>query len=137
MKNAVKLLDFEGKSVLDSRDVAKMIGKRHDNLVRDIDKYVKDINDSKESSKLSSPQSFFIPSTYVSKQNKSIRNYLLTKQGCEFVANKMTGTKGNQFTAQYVSLFNQMETHIKAEQPRYYIPQTYPEALRLAAKQAE
>lgn len=133
MKNAVKLLDFEGKSVLDSRDVAKMVAKRHTDLLRSIDVYVKDIEPN---AKLRSAD-FFIHSTYLDKNNQARRNYLLTKQGCEFVANKMTGTKGNQFTAQYVSLFNQMETHIKAEQPQYYIPQTYPEALRLAAKQAE
>lgn len=133
MKNAVKLLDFEGKSVLDSRDVAKMVAKRHTDLLRSIDTYV---NDIKPNAKLRSAD-FFIHSTYLDKNNQARRNYLLTKQGCEFVANKMTGTKGNQFTAEYVSLFNQMETHIKAEQPRYYVPQTYPEALRLAAKQAE
>lgn len=137
----MKLLDFKGQSVIDSRDVAEMIGKKHKNLVRDIDKYVSDIEEGSDLSRPQkekiSAQDFFIPSTYISKQNKSIRNFLLTKQGCEFVANKMTGAKGNQFTAEYVGLFNQMETHIKAEQPRYYVPQTYPEALRLAAKQAE
>lgn len=132
-ESKMKLLDFEGQSVIDSRDVAEMTGKEHNHLMRDIRSYV---NDFEDSPKLD-PRQFFIPSTYTSKQGKVLPNYLLTKQGCEFVANKMTGAKGNQFTAEYVSLFNQMETHIKAEQPQYYIPQTYPEALRLAAKQAE
>ncbi|MGJ3922192.1 phage regulatory protein [Limosilactobacillus fermentum] len=35
---------------------------------------------------------------------------MLTKQGCEFVANKMTGRKGTIFTATYVSLFNEYES---------------------------
>ncbi|MCT7833002.1 MAG: phage regulatory protein/antirepressor Ant [Lactobacillus crispatus] len=128
----MKLLDFEGQSVLDSRDVAKMIGKEHKNLMRDIRTYIKDIE---ESSNLSSRQ-FFIPSTYTSKQGKVLPNYLLTKQGCEFVANKMTGKKGNQFTAQYVSLFNQMKQQIEIPS-KFNIPKTLPEALRLAADQAE
>lgn len=132
-ESKMKLLDFEGQSVIDSRDVAEMTGKEHNHLMRDIRSYV---NDFEDSPKLD-PRQFFIPSTYTSKQGKVLPNYLLTKQGCEFVANKMTGAKGNQFTAEYVSLFNQMETHIKAEQHRYYVPRTYPEALRLAAKQAE
>ena len=34
---------------------------------------------------------------------------MLTKQGCEFVANKLTGRKGTIFTATYVSLFNEYE----------------------------
>lgn len=46
----MELLNFEGQDVLDSRDVAKMIGKEHKNLMRDIRTYTKDIE---ESSKLS------------------------------------------------------------------------------------
>lgn len=44
----IQLFNFNGQEVLDSRDVANMIGKRHYNLVRDIDTYISDINgDSK------------------------------------------------------------------------------------------
>lgn len=138
MKNRIHLFSFEGQSVLDSRDVAGMVGKRHGNLVRDIDKYVGDIN---QNSKLSSDQ-FFIPSTYQSGTGKNYKCYLLTKQGCEFVANKMTGKKGNQFTAQYVSLFNRMKTTLSQpelimEQLRkeWDIPTTLGGALQLAANQ--
>lgn len=91
--------------VIDSRDVAKMIGKTHKNLMRDIRSY---INDLEESSKLS-PRQFFIEASYISAQNKELPCYLLTKQGCEFVANKLTGRKGTIFTATYVSLFNEYE----------------------------
>lgn len=129
----MELLDFEGQSVLDSRDVAEMIGKTHAHLTRDIAGYIKDIATNPNLDSLK----FFVPSTYSDKKGEVRKCYLLTKQGCEFVANKMTGKKGNQFTAEYVSLFNQMEEHIKKEEPEYYIPKTYPEALRLAAKQAE
>ena len=30
------------QNVMDSRDVAKMIGKKHYNLIRDIDRYIND-----------------------------------------------------------------------------------------------
>ncbi len=128
----MELLDFEGQSVLDSRDVAEMISKDHKHLMRDIRSYTKDLKDSPKLD----PHQFFIPSTYTSKQGKVLPNYLLTKQGCEFVANKMTGKKGNQFTAQYVSLFNQMKQQIEIPS-KFNIPKTLPEALRLAADQAE
>lgn len=88
-----KIIKYAGESkqqVIDSRDVAKMIGKTHKNLMRDIRSY---INDLEEGSKLS-PRQFFIESSYVSSQNKELPCYLLTKQGCEFVANKLTGRKG-------------------------------------------
>lgn len=108
--NQPQLFDFHGQPTLDSREVAKMVGKQHKNLMRDIRQYINDIDDS---SKLSSPQ-FFIESTYESRQGKLLPCYLLTKQGCEFVANKMTGKKGNQFTARYVDLFNDYQEEHKA-----------------------
>ena len=46
MDNNLQLFSFEGQSVLDSRNVAEMIGKRHDHLVRDIDRYIEDIEES-------------------------------------------------------------------------------------------
>lgn len=100
-----QLFDFNGQLTLNSREVAKIIDKRHKNLMRDIRQYISDMD---ESSKLSSPQ-FFIESSYESSQGKLLPCYLLTKQGCEFVANKLTGKKGTLFTAQYVSLFNKYQ----------------------------
>ncbi|MBB1100008.1 phage antirepressor KilAC domain-containing protein [Limosilactobacillus sp. WF-MT5-A] len=107
--NEPKLLDFRGEPTLDSREVAKMIGKRHRDLMRDIRRY---INDMDEGAKLRSPK-FFIESNYESSQGKLLPCYLLTKMGCEFVANKMTGRKGTLFTAQYVSLFNEYQASLK------------------------
>lgn len=106
-----QLFNFNGQPTLDSREVAKMIGKRHKNLMRDIRQY---INDLDEGSKLSSPK-FFIESNYESSQGKLLPCYLLTKMGCEFVANKMTGKKGTLFTAQYVSLFNEYQASLKKD----------------------
>lgn len=133
----MKLLNFEGRSVLNSRDVAEMIGKEHKHLMRDIRTYINDMQDSPNLD----PRQFFIESTYTSDQNKILPCYLLTKQGCEFVANKLTGKKGNQFTAQYVSLFNSMKEQISnpVEQAlkSFPIPRTMGEALRLAADEAD
>lgn len=101
-----QLFDFNGQPTLDSREVSKMIDKNHGHLMRDIRGY---INDMEENPKLDSRQ-FFIESSYESSQGKVLPCYLLTKQGCEFVANKLTGKKGTLFTAQYVSLFNKYQT---------------------------
>ena len=126
-----QLFNFNGQPTIDSREVAKMIGKRHRDLIRDIRDYIKVI---KYSAKLRSTD-FFVESTYKASNGKVNPCYLLTKKGCEFVANKMTGKKGTLFTAQYVSLFNSMQVQI--ERPQYQIPQTYGEALQLAADQAK
>lgn len=96
-----------GVFVADSREVAEMIGKRHDHLLADIRKY-SEILDSQDFGS----HEFFIASTYLNAQNKEQPNYLLTKIGCDMVANKMTGEKGVLFTATYVSKFNQMEQQL-------------------------
>lgn len=124
---------YKGQPVIDSREVAKMTGKQHQHLMRDIQKYISDISDPEYSPNLDATK-FFIPSTYKAGNGKINPCYLLTKQGCEFVANKMTGKKGNLFTAKYVSIFNQMQVQVQSQ---FQIPQTYSEALRLAADQQE
>lgn len=108
MINKLQIFNYQGINVTDSRQVAEKVGKEHKNLLRDIQGYAKVIEDS---SKLSR-QDFFIESTYKNSQNKTQPCYLLTKQGCEMVANKMTGEKGILFTAEYVQAFNKMEQYI-------------------------
>ncbi|OPG91297.1 Rha family transcriptional regulator [Chryseobacterium mucoviscidosis] len=118
----LNIVNNQGKLLADSRDIATMIGKRHDNIVRDIETY-KDVLD--ETSDLSS-QDFFIESTYrTGGNNKTYKHFLLTKLGCDMVANKMTGQKGVLFTATYVSRFAEMER--KLAMPN--LPQNYKEAL--------
>ena len=120
--------------VLDSRDVAQMLGKQHKNLLRDIEGYISAIS---ESSDLSfQVKSFFRESSYkVDGNNKTYKCYLLTKMGCEFVANKLTGAKGAQFTAAYVSKFNEMEQRqqVEATIKAFDVPTNLGDALLLAA----
>ena len=99
--------------VLDSREVAEMVGKRHANLIRDIENYIEVMG---KNSKLSS-SNFFIERTYKQAGNgKEVKRYDITKKGCEMVANKLTGEKGILFTAEYVERFNEMEKAIKTPQ---------------------
>ncbi|MGE7112450.1 Rha family transcriptional regulator [Lysinibacillus sp. NPDC047702] len=58
---------------------------------------------------------FFIEHTYKTNQNKELPCYLLTRKGCDMVANKMTGAKGVLFTATYVTRFEEMENQLKSQ----------------------
>ncbi|MBP3037950.1 Rha family transcriptional regulator [Bacillaceae bacterium Marseille-Q3522] len=101
------ILSHDGQLVTDSRDVAEMVGKEHKHLLRDIKGYLEILG--KSNFGLSD---FFIESSYKDAQNKNQPCFLLTKKGCEMVANKMTGEKGVLFTAAYVTKFNEMEKRI-------------------------
>lgn len=100
--------------VVDSRDVAVLVQKRHDHLFRDITGYIKIMEESTE------PQigvsDFFIKSTYKDSTGRTLPCYLLTKKGCDMVANKMTGEKGVLFTAARRVML---------------VTETYPEQLRI------
>lgn len=91
--------------VLDSREVAEMVGKTHAHLCRDIVGYVSVISTNPKLDSLN----FFIERTYKDKKGEARKRYDITKKGCEMVANKLTGEKGILFTAEYVERFNQME----------------------------
>ena len=75
---------------------------------------------------------FFVASSYTSNNNNMYKCYLLTKKGCDMVANKMTGSKGVMFTAMYVDAFHKMDEHIKQNQLN--VPQTPMQALELMFK---
>ena len=109
--NDLQIFNRDGQLYTDSREVAKMIGKDHRHLLRDIDGYVK-VMAEKGKTKIGLSD-FFVKSTYVSTQNKQLPCYLITKKGCEFVANKLTGEKGILFTATYIDAFHEMEDAIK------------------------
>lgn len=52
---------------------------------------------------------YFIESTYKDGSGKENKCYKITKLGCDFLANKFTGEKGNLFTARYVRKFHEMK----------------------------
>lgn len=119
MEKELKVINKNGVLLVDSRDVAEMIGKRHTDLMRSIRNYVEVIS---ENPKLRF-QDFFVESTYkVEGNNKTYDCYLLTRKGCDMVANKMTGEKGILFTAEYVTKFEEMEKTLKEiNSPSYLI----------------
>lgn len=111
--NDLTIFEKDGTLWTDSRDVAAMVDKQHKDLMRDIRGYVDQMEDGGERN--FAPTDFFKPGTYLSEQNKQLPCYLISKKGCEFVANKLTGNKGVLFTAAYVTKFNAME---QREQPK-------------------
>lgn len=132
----------EGKNILviDSREVAEMIGKTHAELLKEIEgrKDSKNVGiiPTLEKGKFHVSE-YFIESSYkTDNNNKSYKCYLVTKMGCELIGNKQQGEKGILFTAKYVEKFNAMEKQLKELQtPK--LPQTYLEALKALVRSEE
>lgn len=175
--NELSIIHKNGVDVIDSREVAEVIGKNHKELLRDIRNFVEILEKATErksalSENLSDPNEsnfglvkkstesnfglseksnerklalvgkndaggfssvdFFIPHTYTDSTGRTLPCYLLTKKGCDMVANKMTGEKGVLFTAAYVTAFEKMRKDLTC-----VLPQDYPSALRALADAEE
>lgn len=107
--NDLKIIKHNNVLMLDSREVAEMVDKQHAHLLRDIKGYI----DFIDPTPILDSADFFVPSTYLDAQNQERPRFLLTRKGCDMVANKMTGEKGVLFTATYVTKFEEMENSLK------------------------
>lgn len=97
---------------IDSREVAQIIGKPHNDLMKSIrryEKHLEELNNQENTQGTFSLTDFFVESSYRDTSGKTNKSYLVTKKGCEFIAHKLTGIKGTKFTATYINRFHEME----------------------------
>lgn len=90
----------KGRDVTTSLIVAEVFGKRHADVLRDIEQ-------------LSCSQDFrernFALSSYVSEQGKSLPMYEITKDGFSFLVMGYTGEKADWFKERFINEFNKRE----------------------------
>ena len=108
----------EKEQTITSLEVAEMVRKRHDHLIRDIKKYIGELNAPNvgevgnfNEGKIPHAD-FFKESSYVDEKGETRPCFNVTKKGCEFIAHKLTGVKGTKFTAGYINRFHDMEGYI-------------------------
>lgn len=119
---------------LDSREVAEIVSKRHTDLLRDLEKYSGYLKESTE--RKIALSEFWQESFYKDITGRTLKCYLITKKGCEFIAHKMTGRKGAIFTATYINRFHEMEELLKKQEnnkeyiakiiDRFFLPELNP-----------
>lgn len=77
-----------------SKEVAEMLGKRHDNLLRAIRKYITQLGEE-------------APKYFSEDQDKGGRLYHITKAGCDFMAGRIIGAQSEVFKAKYAPVFGE------------------------------
>lgn len=102
--NELKIVSLNGQLLTDSRDVANMIGREHKELLRTIRGFIKVLTSASLRS-----FDFFVTHNYVDAKGEYRPCFLLSRKGCDMVANKMAGDRGVLFTAAYVTKFEEME----------------------------
>lgn len=85
-----------------------MVEKQHNELLKDIRRYIKQLNEGEI------PHvEFFKESSYVDEKGQVRPCFDVSRKGCEYIANKLTGVKGAVFTAKFINRFHDMEDYIK------------------------
>lgn len=114
------------QAVTSSLQVAETFDKRHDHIIRDIEKLQKDLPNFGE---------MFLPSNIPDGYGRSRKAYYMNRDGFTLLAMGFTGKKALKFKLKYIEAFNQMENEVK--NGGFKVPSTMAEALRLAADQQE
>ena len=123
MNNLVIMHDRQ--AVTTSLQVAETFGKNHNHVMRDIKNLIE------QSGSPILARQMFAESAYANR-GKQYPMYYMNRDGFTLLAMGFTGKQAMGFKLQYIEAFNSMETQV-----RLGVPQTLPEALRLAADQAE
>lgn len=94
--------------VTSSRNVARDFGKRHDNVLKEIDRLINDNGVTQNIGTL------FYQTTYIHEQNKQeYRQYLMNRDGFTLLVMGFTGKRAMQFKMKYIQAFNEMEKRLK------------------------
>lgn len=125
----------DGAVYANSRDVAAFFDKAHNEVLKDIRRVISEAGEI-------SPAWFQQVETAVHREGRGVVHYPafdMTKDGFTLLVMGYTGAKAMQFKLAYIQRFNEMEETLKAglAPGAHAIPQTLPEALRLAADAME
>lgn len=112
--------------VTSSRNVARDFGKRHDHVIRDIERVIESLPKNGEA------QDMFYETYYTHPQNKQqYRMFLMNRDGFTLLVMGFTGSKAMEFKFKYINAFNDMEKQIQAQQK----PKTQLEILQQSINQ--
>ena len=123
----------KGTPVTDSLKVADVFGKQHKNVLQQIRNMLGQAENS-------ACQKWFYETIFLDAQNKPRPMYVMNRDGFSLLAMGLTGAKAMKFKVAFIEQFNKMELMLQNAKNQSFskvIPQTFSEALRLAADQAD
>lgn len=118
----------KGTPVTNSVLVSKVFDKQHKNVLKSIRNLA---------AQNLAAKNWFFETSYVDARGQKQPMFVMTRDGFSLLAMGLTGEKALQFKVAFIEQFNAMEHIIREVRPAPAIPQTFAEALRLAASQAE
>ena len=93
-KDILAQSDKEYTVIFSKEEMEKMLGKRHDNLLRAIRKYITQLGDE-------------APKYFSEDPDKGGRLYHITKAGCDLMAGRIIGAQSEAFKTKYAPVFGE------------------------------
>lgn len=116
MNNLVEI-SKDKQVVTTSVRVAEVFGKRHDNILRQINTLIGRLREQQDFSRLKNEAAKYAVANYKDEQGKLRKQYIMNRDGFTLLAMGFTGPKALKFKLQYIQAFNDMEARLKAIYP--------------------
>lgn len=116
MNNLVEI-SKDKQVVTTSVRVAEVFGKRHDNILRQINTLIGGLREQQDFSRLKNEVAKYAVANYKDEQGKLRKQYIMNRDGFTLLAMGFTGPKALKFKLQYIQAFNDMEARLKAIYP--------------------
>lgn len=108
MTNQLVFLNNNNEVVTDSLMVSEVFNKRHDNVIREVEKLIFSME---EKGNLIFEESF-----YEVGNGRKYKKYSMTKDGFTLLVMGLTGKQALKFKMMYIEQFNKMEEHIRSQE---------------------
>lgn len=105
--NELMIFEKNAQAVVSSRVIAEKFHKRHDNVIRGVESYKKDVLNFEE---------MFIESKELDDYGRAQKSYLLNRDGFSLLVMGFTGSDALQWKLKYIEAFNRMEAIIRERQ---------------------
>ncbi|MDE7104741.1 MAG: Rha family transcriptional regulator [Ruminococcus sp.] len=106
----ITIHNINGQSTVSSVQVANDFGKRHDNVIRDIESLIDQIKDL-----LKIEEIYFTKSIYFDNYGREQKSYEMTKDGFSLLAMGFTGKKALEWKLRYIDAFNKMIQYCQSD----------------------
>lgn len=102
------------EALTDSLVVAESFNRRHDDVIKSIEKLIDRNNELPEDIRKSSViKNQFVPSSYKDAQGRKQKKYLMNRDGFSLLVMGFNGKKAHEWKLKYISAFNSMEQIIR------------------------
>lgn len=116
MNNLVEI-SKDKQVVTTSVRMAEVFGKRHDNILRQINSLIGSLREQQDFSPLKNEEAKFAVANYKDEQGKLRKQYIMNRDGFTLLAMGFTGSKALKFKLQYIQAFNEMEAKLRKIYP--------------------